>query len=201
MYPETYLMLLGLVLGIAFFLVRGLLPSQAWQPSMFSFFFLGGGFMLIETKAITELGLLFGNTWQVVGITIASVLVMAYLANSCRGAIDAPALVGCISRHFGGLAYRLHHRDQRKHSRLGPAGKGALGCGSRRSFVFFRPRIFDSSERHGKYIDGHGLQPDGCNAGRGARIQFHEVRVFIPLFDCDCLVWISLACAAPRRKA
>ena len=78
MYPETYLMLLGLVLGIAFFLVRGLLPSQAWQPSMFSFFFLGGGFMLIETKAITELGLLFGNTWQVVGITIASVLVMAY---------------------------------------------------------------------------------------------------------------------------
>ena len=81
MYPETYLMLLALVLGIAFFLVRGLLPSQAWQPSMFSFFFLGGGFMLIETKAITELGLLFGNTWQVVGITIASVLVMAYLAN------------------------------------------------------------------------------------------------------------------------
>jgi spermidine synthase len=81
MYPETYLMLLALVLGIAFLLVRGLLPSQAWQPSMFSFFFLGGGFMLVETKAITELGLLFGNTWQVVGITIASVLVMAYLAN------------------------------------------------------------------------------------------------------------------------
>jgi hypothetical protein len=37
--------------------------------------------MLIETKAITELGLLFGNTWHVVGITIISVLVMAYLAN------------------------------------------------------------------------------------------------------------------------
>jgi spermidine synthase len=81
MYPETYLMLLGLVLGIAFLLVRGLLPLQAWQPSAFSFFFLGGGFMLVETKAITELGLPFGNTWQVVGVTIISVLVMAYLAN------------------------------------------------------------------------------------------------------------------------
>jgi spermidine synthase len=81
MYPQTYLMLLALVLGIAFFLVRGLLPSQTWQPSMLSFFFLGGGFMLVETKAITELGLLFGNTWQVVAITIVSVLVMAYLAN------------------------------------------------------------------------------------------------------------------------
>jgi hypothetical protein len=81
MYPQTYLMLLALVLGIAFFLVRDLLPSRAWQPPMVPFFFLGGGFMLIETKAITELGLLFGNTWHVVGITIISVLVMAYLAN------------------------------------------------------------------------------------------------------------------------
>jgi spermidine synthase len=81
MYPETYLMLLALVLGIAFFLVRGLLPSQSLQAPMLPFFFLGGGFMLVETKAITELGLMFGNTWQVVGITIVSVLVMAYLAN------------------------------------------------------------------------------------------------------------------------
>jgi len=86
------LMLLALVLGIAFFLVRGLLPSRAWQPSMFSFFFLGGGFMLVETKAITELGLLFGNTWQVVGITIASVLVMAYLANIVAARLTRPIL-------------------------------------------------------------------------------------------------------------
>ena len=81
MYPGTYLMLLALVLGIAFVLVRGLLPAASWQPSLMPFFFLGGGFMLVETKAITELGLLLGNTWQVVGITIGSVLVMAYLAN------------------------------------------------------------------------------------------------------------------------
>ncbi|HEX4637174.1 MAG TPA: hypothetical protein VH189_13385, partial [Rhizomicrobium sp.] len=76
MFPGTYAVLLALVLGIAFFLVRQLLPAQTWQPSLLSFFFLGAGFMLVETKAITELGLLFGNTWQVVGITIVSVLVM-----------------------------------------------------------------------------------------------------------------------------
>ena len=35
----------------------------------------------METKASTELDLLLGNTWQVIGITIGSVLVMAYLAN------------------------------------------------------------------------------------------------------------------------
>ena len=37
--------------------------------------------MLIETKAITELGLLFGNSWEVIGIAIVAILVMAFLAN------------------------------------------------------------------------------------------------------------------------
>jgi hypothetical protein len=37
--------------------------------------------MLIETKGITEMGLAFGNTWQVIGIVIAGILVMAFLAN------------------------------------------------------------------------------------------------------------------------
>ena len=44
------------------------------------FFFLGAGFMLVETKAITELGLTFGNTWHVIGISIAGILAMAFLA-------------------------------------------------------------------------------------------------------------------------
>jgi spermidine synthase len=99
MFPGTYLILLAIVIGSAFFLVRHLLPSQTWQPSMFSFFFLGAGFMLVETKAITELGLLFGNTWQVVGITIVSVLVMAYLANVFAGRLTRQIL----TLAFGGL--------------------------------------------------------------------------------------------------
>lgn len=37
--------------------------------------------MLIETKNITEMGLTFGNTWQVIGIVIMGVLVMAFLGN------------------------------------------------------------------------------------------------------------------------
>jgi len=45
------------------------------------FFLLGAGFMLIETKAITELGLAFGNSWQVIGVVIIAILVMAFLAN------------------------------------------------------------------------------------------------------------------------
>ena len=37
--------------------------------------------MLVETKAITELGLTFGNTWQVIAIAIVSILFMAFLGN------------------------------------------------------------------------------------------------------------------------
>ena len=37
--------------------------------------------MLVETKAITELGLVFGNTWRVVGVAIAGILIMAFAAN------------------------------------------------------------------------------------------------------------------------
>jgi len=59
---------------------RELLPTGS-STSHLAFFFLGAGFMLVETKAITELGLAFGNTWQVIAIAMASILVMAFLAN------------------------------------------------------------------------------------------------------------------------
>jgi spermidine synthase len=81
MYPASYVVALVLVMALAGLLVRVLLPGQKWDHSLLPFFFLGGGFMLVETKAITELGLLFGNTWHVIGITIIGVLVMAFFAN------------------------------------------------------------------------------------------------------------------------
>ena len=37
--------------------------------------------MLIETKGITELALVFGSTWFVVSIVITFILIMAYFAN------------------------------------------------------------------------------------------------------------------------
>ena len=43
------------------------------------FFLLGAGFMILETKAITQFALIWGSTWVVASATIASVLVMAAL--------------------------------------------------------------------------------------------------------------------------
>ncbi|MBU0717023.1 MAG: hypothetical protein KJ749_02145, partial [Planctomycetes bacterium] len=79
-YPYSYLGMVLMVIGLAALLNASFI-RQRLQYGHATFFFLGAGFMLVETKGITELGLVFGNTWQVIGIVIASILLMAFLAN------------------------------------------------------------------------------------------------------------------------
>lgn len=79
-YPFSYVIMAGLVFALSVFLFSRFLEGRP-QFGSAPFFFLGAGFMLIETKAITELGLVFGNSWQVIGIVIIAILLMAFLAN------------------------------------------------------------------------------------------------------------------------
>jgi SAM-dependent methyltransferase len=53
-------------------------PGTPWS---WQFFLLGAGFMLLETKAIIQFALLWGSTWVVASLAIASVLAMALVAN------------------------------------------------------------------------------------------------------------------------
>src|SRR4051812_8538460 len=74
--PRHYLVALALVLvvsAIAVWLARGG-SGGAWS---WHFFFLGAGFMLLETKSIVQFALLWGSTWSSASLAIASVLVMA----------------------------------------------------------------------------------------------------------------------------
>lgn len=80
-FPFNYIMSSLLILVLSAFVVKQMLPGQGIKAGLMPFFFLGAGFMLVETKAIAELALVFGNTWQVIAITIIGVLIMAYLAN------------------------------------------------------------------------------------------------------------------------
>ena len=57
--------------------LRGLANRQGLH-----LFFLGAGFMLLETKGVTELSLLFGSTWIVNAVVIAAFLIMGLLANT-----------------------------------------------------------------------------------------------------------------------
>jgi len=75
------------VLAIFLFCAVGLLRRTYSLPRLANcqdlhLFFLGAGFMLLETKGVTELSLLFGSTWIVNAVVIAAFLTMGLLANT-----------------------------------------------------------------------------------------------------------------------
>jgi spermidine synthase len=93
--PSHYLVALWLILAASVALVTSGVRKQSGRWS-WQCFLLGAGFMLLETKAITQFALLWGSTWIVSSLAIASVLVMALGANfvvSRRG-VSRPWLVG-----------------------------------------------------------------------------------------------------------
>lgn len=83
-YPRSYLWGAGFVLALSLLLHAGFVGERPRAVGL-PFFFLGAGFMLVETKGIAELGLAFGNTWQVIGIVIGAILIMAWLGNWIAG--------------------------------------------------------------------------------------------------------------------
>ncbi|HOG29363.1 MAG TPA: hypothetical protein PLN93_10350 [Vicinamibacterales bacterium] len=95
--PSHYTSALAVVLLVSavavFGVVRGAARKWSWE-----FFFLGAGFMLLESKSIIQFALLWGSTWVVASLIISSVLVMALLANwvVARVEIRRPWLVGAV---------------------------------------------------------------------------------------------------------
>ena len=80
--PRHYLVALALVLVVS---TRRRAARCAARPGAgawsWQFFLLGAGFMLLETKSIIQFALLWGSTWVVASLAIASVLTMALVAN------------------------------------------------------------------------------------------------------------------------
>lgn len=79
-YPTSYLSVVLLIFLSSIFLIKKTtnLNFKNFSPTCF---FLGAGFMLIETKGITEAAKIFGGTWIVISIIIILILTMAYFAN------------------------------------------------------------------------------------------------------------------------
>ncbi len=79
-FPLSYILVIIALIGASIVLTVRLAPGAG---SGFSTpcFFLGAGFMLIETKSITELALVFGSTWIVISVVIAAILILAFFAN------------------------------------------------------------------------------------------------------------------------
>lgn len=91
--------------------LAAILAGTAWTlrrflggPSFALFFFLGGGFLLVETWALTRCGLLFGSTWLVNPIVLTAVFVVSLAA------VYVPLRLPAAARWtglFGGLALCL----------------------------------------------------------------------------------------------
>jgi predicted membrane-bound spermidine synthase len=91
------LLVILIVSTLSVFGVNRLFGSTAGAWS-WHFFLLGAGFMLLETKSIIQFALLWGSTWVVASLAIASVLTMALAANYVvsRVEITRPWLVGGV---------------------------------------------------------------------------------------------------------
>ncbi|MCD4749306.1 MAG: hypothetical protein K8R59_08025 [Thermoanaerobaculales bacterium] len=76
--PGPQLLLVGLLVLLSLGLTRVMAPFTG-RPDV-HFALLGAGFLLVETKGIADLGLLFGGTWWTVTSVIAAVLLMALLS-------------------------------------------------------------------------------------------------------------------------
>jgi|GEM_PF-249633 len=83
-------LLLSFGLWLVFGGMKSLEAEAGVKPdygSMFRAFFLGAGFMLVETKAVVQMALLFGGTWMVNTAVFAAILVMSLAGNLFAGKV------------------------------------------------------------------------------------------------------------------
>lgn len=79
--PYQYLLILSIIFVLSTGIIFYFLPKNKNALNYSVFFFLGAAFMLIETKSIVQLSLLFGATWVVNSAVISGILTMILIAN------------------------------------------------------------------------------------------------------------------------
>ncbi len=80
--PVSILLVLLSFIALAAILCRRTLQVRNFtDPGSLHMFFLGAGFLLLETKGVTELSLLFGATWITNTVVISAFILMAMAAN------------------------------------------------------------------------------------------------------------------------
>jgi SAM-dependent methyltransferase len=81
-FPWGYVAVLGFVLAVAAATVRPVFGlGRAGAAFDTPLFLMGAAFLLIETRGVTSLSLLFGSTWVVNSAVFGGILVMVLLAN------------------------------------------------------------------------------------------------------------------------
>lgn len=135
-----------LMAGLAVALLLALAPGRGRGAVLPSgrMFFLGAGFMLLETKGIVHLALLFGSTWMVNSIVFAAVLIMVLLSNLLAMAIRPSRLWPWYAGLFASLAVNLLVPMETFLGMPGP-WKAVLSCAVVFTPIAFAGVIFSAS--------------------------------------------------------
>jgi hypothetical protein len=78
--PALNLRGMAIVAALSLAILLAFAPVRTVRPDA-RMFFLGAGFMLLETKGVVHLALLFGSTWVVNSVVFAAILVMILVSN------------------------------------------------------------------------------------------------------------------------
>jgi hypothetical protein len=79
--PALNLRGMAIVAGLSLAILFAFAPPRKGARPNGRMFFLGAGFMLLETKGVVHMALLFGSTWVVNSIVFFAILVMILLSN------------------------------------------------------------------------------------------------------------------------
>ena len=163
--PDSVLVTAALFLLMALIVLRKT-NCIAWRnsPLHLHFFLLGAGFLLLETKAITQLSLFFGGTWIVNSVVIGAFLIMALVANALAGMLRIS-----IAALYGILLVLLVADFWFPYSAINSlqeGGKFLLGGGWAALPVFFSGIVFSSSlQRFGRPAEALGVNLFGAVLG------------------------------------
>ncbi|HEV8409248.1 MAG TPA: hypothetical protein VGQ30_01985 [Gemmatimonadaceae bacterium] len=95
--PQHYVVALVAVLLLSVLLIGAAAGGAAMRAPNWAMFFLGVGFLLLETKGITAMSLLFGSTWTVNLAVISSILLVALAGTVLAARGRAPSVVMCLA--------------------------------------------------------------------------------------------------------
>lgn len=175
--PGHYLGALFAVLVIAAAMMAiggGEVMARGFDGAMF---FMGAGFLLVETKSVTEMSLLFGSTWTVNLLVFASIMVMVLAANLWVMRHPMKRTMPLFGFLFGSLlvAYLLPASTLLV---LGPIGQWIIGGLMVALPVFFAALIF--STLLGRRMDGsRGLAYNLLGAIIGGVLEYSSMIVGI----------------------
>ncbi len=104
--PSHYIqVLLGII--IISLLSGGAFIIKRLSKFNFPLFFLGAGFLLLETKSITQMSLLFGSTWIVNLLVFSSIICILFITNIFIIHLDKKGISLNLNYLFGILAALL----------------------------------------------------------------------------------------------